>query len=76
MQLPVKYLELGIVYKEASRNLKFTVRDIEDTKIFKNHCVYTESTGVIFKGLQKIIHLVTHTHTHTLNFYVSPNNCS
>jgi hypothetical protein len=31
-QLPVKYPELVRVFKEASRNLKNTFRDIEDAK--------------------------------------------
>jgi hypothetical protein len=59
-QLPVKYPELVRVFKEASRNLKNTFRDIEDAKnLKKNIGAYTESTDLIFKASKKIIHLVT-----------------
>jgi hypothetical protein len=36
-RLPVKYLELIRIFKEASRNFKGTFQDIEDAKKFKNH---------------------------------------
>jgi hypothetical protein len=58
--LPVKYQELIKVFKEVSRNLKSTFRDIEDAKKFKQTIsAYTESTDSIFKAFKIIIHLVT-----------------
>ncbi len=59
MRLPVKYTELVRVFKEASRNLKNTCRDIEDAKNLKTIGAYTESTDLIFKAFKQIIHLVT-----------------
>ncbi len=61
MRLPVKYLELVRIFKEASRNFKSTFQDIEDAKNLKTISAYTESTGtdLIFKAFKKIIHLVT-----------------
>jgi hypothetical protein len=54
MQLPVKYLELVIIFKEASRNFKSTFQDIEDAKKLKPIGVYTESTDLILKAFKKL----------------------
>ncbi len=59
MRLPVKYLELVRIFKEASRNFKSTFQDIEDAKNLKTIGAYTENTDLIFKAFKKIIHLVT-----------------
>ncbi len=40
MRVPVKYLELVRIFKEASRNFKSTFQDIEDAKTIG---AYTES---------------------------------
>jgi hypothetical protein len=37
MRLPVKYLELVRIFKEATRNFKSSFQDIEDAKKSKNH---------------------------------------
>jgi hypothetical protein len=37
MRLPVKYLEIVRIFKEASWNFKSTFQDIEDAKKSKNH---------------------------------------
>jgi hypothetical protein len=60
MRLPVKYLELVRIFKEASRNLKVpTFQDIENAKNLKTIDAYTESTDLILKAFKQIIHLVT-----------------
>jgi hypothetical protein len=59
MWLPVKSPELVSVFKEASRNLKSIFLNNLDAKKIKTIAAHTESTALIFKPLNKIIHLMT-----------------
>ncbi len=53
MRLPVKYIELVSIFKEASRNFKSTFQDIEDAKNSKNHRRMNRKYWFDFEGLQK-----------------------
>jgi hypothetical protein len=53
MRLPVKYPELVIFFKEASRNFRSIFQDIEDAKNLKNIGTNTKSNYLSFKAFKK-----------------------
>jgi hypothetical protein len=59
MRLPVKYIELVRIFKEATRTLKVVFKTLKMQKNLKIIRAYTENTDLLFKAFKKIIHLVT-----------------
>jgi hypothetical protein len=59
MRLPVKYPELVIFFKEASRNFRSIFQDIEDAKNLKTSAPIQKVLIWFLRPSKKINHLVT-----------------